>query len=170
MAFSEPVFAAIILNHVVLLVAVLFSTMLPTESLVPSYVFGIFFDNKKALVEPNCYCCKVVKIPDPLIFHASIENIILYENWYLQMLSKISINKSEMLTKKLKWSYLVSCTTGNALVQLKSKLCSDATRLFTTVDEIFEVLTAAYGNTNQKQKNKAKYQNLRQGTQDFSAF
>ena len=35
---------------------------------------------------------------------------------------------------------------------------------------MFEVLTAAFGNANEKQENKVKYRSLRQGTQDFSAF
>ena len=39
-----------------------------------------------------------------------------------------------------------------------------------TADEMFKVLTAAFGNANQKQEDHAAYQLLNQGTRDFSLF
>ena len=113
---------------------------------------------------------KMVKIPDPPVFHASTEDKVSYEDWHLQMLTKMSINESTMPTEESKRGYLQNRTADNALAQLKPRLRPNATRPFATASEMFDVLTAAFGNANQKQEYRAKYWSLRQGTQDFSAF
>ena len=100
---------------------------------------------------------KVVKISNSSVFYASAADKIFYEDWHLQMLSKISINKSSTPIEAAKKVYLQSFTTDNALAQLKLRLKPNATRPFATTNEIFEVLTATFGNANEKQKNKAKY-------------
>ena len=86
------------------------------------------------------------------------------------MLSKMSINASAMPTEASKCGYVQSQTGGHALAQLKPRLRPNATNLFQTADEMFEVLTAAFGNANQKQEDRAAYQLLNQGTRDFSSF
>ena len=86
------------------------------------------------------------------------------------MLSLMSMIESLMPTESSKQGYLQSRTADNALAQLKPRLRSNATRLFATASEMFEVLTAAFGNANQKQEDRAAYQTLIQGTRDFSSF
>ena len=90
----------------------------------------------------------MVKIPDPPKFYASALDTISYEDWHLQMLSKISINEESIPTERSKRIYLMSRTADNALAQLKPRLRPDATRPFATVDEMFDVLTAEFGNAN----------------------
>ena len=94
---------------------------------------------------------------------------ILYENWYLQMLNKMSANELTMPTKALKLAYFQSLTANNAFVQLKPRLHS-ATKLFTTASKMFKVLMAAFGNANKKQEARAKYCSLRQRTRDLKSF
>ena len=56
------------------------------------------------------------------------------------------------------------------MAQLKPRLRPNSTNPFVSADEMFEVLTAAFGNANQKQKDRAAYRSLNQGTRDFSSF
>ena len=101
---------------------------------------------------------RVIKIPDPERFYADKEkNEITYEDWHLQMLSKMSINALTMPTKAAKRGYVQSRTGGHALAQLKPRLRPNSTNPFVTADEMFEVLTAAFGNANQKQEDRAAY-------------
>ena len=108
--------------------------------------------------EPRGHKVKMVKIPNPPKFYANAAlDTISYEDWHLQMLSKLSINEASMPSEMAKRIYVQSLTADNALAQLKPRLRPDATRPFATVDEMFEVLTAAFGNANQKQEYRAKY-------------
>ena len=86
------------------------------------------------------------------------------------MLSKMSINASTMPTKAAKRGYVQSRAGGHALAQLKPRLRPSAANPFRTSDEMFEVLTAAFGNANQKQEDQAAYKVLNQGSWDFSSF
>ena len=72
------------------------------------------------------------------------------------MLNKMSANKSTMPIETLKLAYIQSFTADNAFAQLKPKLHS-ATKLFRMANKIFEVLMAAFGNINKKQKARARY-------------
>ena len=49
---------------------------------------------------------KIIQIPDPSTFHASKKDEILYKNWHLQMLNKMSANESTMLTETLNLAYI----------------------------------------------------------------
>ena len=80
------------------------------------------------------------------------------------MLSKMSINALTMPTKAAKHGYVHSRVGGHALAQLKLRLRPSAANLFRIADEMFKVLTAAFGNANQKQKDRAAYRALNQGS------
>ena len=55
------------------------------------------------------HVARVIKIPDPKRFYADKgKDEITYEDWHLQMLSKMSINASTMLTKAAKRGYVQS--------------------------------------------------------------
>ena len=69
-----------------------------------------------------------------------------------------------MPTEAAKRGYVQSRVGGHALTQLKPKLRPNSTNPFVSADEMFEVLTAAFGNTNQKQEDRAAYRSLNQGT------
>ena len=84
--------------------------------------------------------------------------------------SAVTINALTMPTEASKRGYVQSQTGGHALAQLKPRLRPSAANPFKTADEMFEVLTAAFGNANQKQEDRAAYQSLNQGTRDFSSF
>ena len=99
----------------------------------------------------------MIKTLDPPKFFANAGDKISYNDWHLQMLSKMSINKLIMLTKSSKQSYILSRVADKTFAQLKFCLHADATKFFGKIDEMFEVLTAAFGNANKKQKSKAKY-------------
>ena len=86
------------------------------------------------------------------------------------MLSKMLINASTMPSEEAKRSYVQSRVGGHALAQSKPRLRPRAANSFWTSDEMFEVLTAAFGNANQKQEDRAAYRSLNQGTRDFSSF
>ena len=58
-----------------------------------------------------------------------------------------------MSTKTSKQGYILSCVANKALAQLKPRLRADAMRSFTPADEMFDVLTTAFGYANEKQKN-----------------
>ena len=75
-----------------------------------------------------------------------------------------------MLTKALKLAYMQSFIVNNTFAQIKSRLGPKATILFVNASKIFEELTAAFGNVNQKQKACIEYRSLRQRTRDFSTF
>ena len=121
--------------------------------------------------DQNHATTKVIKIPDPEKFYADKEkDEITYKDWHLQMLSKMSINTLTMPTKAAKRGYVQSQTGGHALAQLKPRLRPNSTNPFLLADEMFEVLTAAFGNANQKQKDRVAYRSLNQGTRDFSSF
>ena len=114
---------------------------------------------------------RVVKILDPDRFYADkVKDNILYEDWHLQIISRMSINASAMPSEEAKQGYIQSRVGGHALAQLKPRLRPNATNPFRTSDEMFEVLTAAFDNANQKQKDRATYQSLSQGARDFSSF
>ena len=114
---------------------------------------------------------RVIKIPDPDWFYADKEkDKITYEDWHLQMLSKMLINALTMPTKAAKHGYVQSRVGGHALAQLKPKLKPNSTNPFVSSNKMFEVLTAAFGNANQKQEDRAAYQLLNQGARDFSSF
>ena len=165
---SPPALAVLtaFLSSVAVLVAALLASPMPFLDL-----RTLLISNKLFTIEYNQSSkVKVVKILDLLKFFASTEDKILYEDWHLQMTSKMSINKLTMPTEAFKQDYILSRVADKAFAQLKLRLHADATRPFTTVDKMFEVLTATFGNANEKQKNRAKYKSLRQGNQDFNAF
>ena len=117
------------------------------------------------------HVARVIKIPDPNRFYADKEkDEITYEDWHLRMLSKMLINASTMPTKAAKRGYVQSCVGGYALAKLKPRLRPNATNPFVSADKMFEVLTAAFGNANQKQEDRVAYRSLNQGTRDFSSF
>ena len=119
----------------------------------------------------HCQCTrKIIRIPDPPTFHASEKDRISYEDWHLQMINKMSANESTMPTEALKLAYIQSLTADNAFAQIKPRLGLNATRPFATASEMFEVLTAAFGNAFCKQEARIEYRSLRQGSQDFSTF
>ena len=116
---------------------------------VPSHVASTLSDHDNTPSESSGYVARVIKIPDPDQFYADkAKDNILYEDWHLQMLSKMSINASAMLTEASKRGYVQSQTGSHALTQLKPRLRPNATNPFRTADEMFEVLTAAFGNAN----------------------
>ena len=101
---------------------------------------------------------RVIKIPDPEKFYADKrKDEITYEDWHLQMLSKMSINASTMPTKAAKRGYVQSHVGSHALAQLKPRLRPNSTNPFVSSEEMFEVLTATFGNANQKQEDRAAY-------------
>ena len=117
------------------------------------------------------HVARVIKTPDSERFYADKgKDEITYEDWHLQMLSKMLINASTMPTEAAKRGYVQSRTGGHALAQLKPRLRPTSTNPFVTADEMFKVLTAAFGNANQKQEDRAAYRSLNQGTRDFSSF
>lgn len=79
-------------------------------------------------------------------------------------------NEVYMPTESLKISYVQSLVADNALAQLSARLQEDAMRPFATAKIMFDVLTAGFGNPNRKQKARAAYRSLRQGTREFSSF
>ena len=114
---------------------------------------------------------KIIWILDPPIFYAEPhKDQILYKDWHLQMLNKMSANKLSIPTEALKLAYIQSFTTDNAFAQIRPKLGLNLTRPFRTVSKIFKVLTVVFGNANQKQKAWTQYCSLQQGTQDFQFF
>ena len=118
----------------------------------------------------QCNIVKIIKTPDFFTFYAEPQrDKILYKNWHLQMLNKISANKLTMPIEALKLVYIQSFTANNAFVQLKLRLCS-ATKPFKMASKIFKVLTAVFGNANQKQETWAQYCDLRQKDKNFSTF
>ena len=117
------------------------------------------------------HVARVIKIPDPDRFYADkVKDEITYKDWHLQMLSKMSINASTMPLEEAKRGYVQSRVGGYALAQLKPRLRPNAANPFRTADEMFEVLTAAFGNANQKQEDRAAYKALNQDSRDFSSF
>lgn len=76
------------------------------------------------------------------------------------MQNKLRVNKCYIPTKFLKIVYLQSRVADNTLVQLSTQLKKYAKRLFSTVNKMFNVLTVAFNNANQKQEAWAKYQGL----------
>ena len=59
---------------------------------------------------------KVVRIPDPPIFHTeSTKDTISYRDWHLRMRNKLQANEAHMPTKSLKKSYVQSRVADNAL-------------------------------------------------------
>ena len=114
---------------------------------------------------------KMVRILDPPIFHADpAKDTITYWDWHLQMRNKLQANGAHMPTEALKKSYVQSRVADNALAQLSTRLEEETTRLFATVKEMFDVLTAAFGDTNRKCDARMEYRLLRQGTRDFNTF
>lgn len=75
-----------------------------------------------------------------------------------------------MATDGLKRSYLQNRLADNAFAQLKPRLRADATRPFTSANEIFETLTAAFGDPSRKQNARTSYRAMRQGEKDFNTF
>ena len=73
------------------------------------------------------------------------------------MLNKLSANGTTMPTESLKLGYIQSLTADNAFAQLVPRLRTNATKPFSTASKMFKVLTAAFGNANQKQKAQANY-------------
>ena len=114
---------------------------------------------------------KMVRIPDFFIFHVnSTKNTILYRDWHLQMRNKLQANKAHMLTKTLKKSYMQNRVADNTLAQLSTCLKKEATQLFASAKKMFEILTAAFGDTNRKQEACIEYRLLHQRMQDFNTF
>ena len=114
---------------------------------------------------------KVVRIPDPPIFHADLaKDTITYRDWHLQMRNKLQANEAHMPTKSLKKSYVQSRVADNALAQLSTRLEKEATQSFATAKKMFDVLTASFGDTNRKRNACMEYRSLRQGTRDFNTF
>ena len=112
---------------------------------------------------------KVVRIPDPSIFHAdSIKDTISYGDWHLQMKNTLQANRAHMPTKTTKKFYVQSCIADNALVQLSMRFEKEATRPFLTVKKMFNMLTAAFSDTNWKRNARIEYRLLWQRTQDFN--
>ena len=73
------------------------------------------------------HMARVIKIPDPDWFYADKgKDEITYEDWHLQMLSKMSINALTMPTKAAKRGYVQSCAGSHALAQLKPRLRPNA--------------------------------------------
>ena len=75
-----------------------------------------------------------------------------------------------MPIKAVKKCYVQSRVADNALAQLSAHLEKKATQPFATVKEMFDVLTAAFDNTDQKREACIEYRLLRQRTQDFNTF
>ena len=104
------------------------------------------------------HVARVIKILDPNQFYADkVKDEITYKDWHLQMLSKMSINASTMPTKAAKRGYVQSHVGSHALAQLKPRLRPNSTNPFVSSEEMFEVLTATFGNANQKQEDRAAY-------------
>ena len=62
------------------------------------------------------HVAKVIKISDPdQVYMDKAKDNISYEDWHLQMLSKISINASAMPSEEAKWEYVQSCVGGHAM-------------------------------------------------------
>ena len=117
--------------------------------------------------EPSSHVAtsKVVRIPDPLIFHADpTKDTIKYRDWHLQMRNKLQANGTHMPTEALKKSYVQSRVADNALAQLSTQLEEDTTRPFETSKKMFDVLMAVFGDTNCKRKARIEYRSLWQGT------
>ena len=144
---------------------------LPIHTPAPSHVAGTLSDHDNTPSESSGHVARVIKIPDPNRFYADKgKDEITYEDWHLQMLSKMLINTSTMPNKAAKRGYVQSRVGGHALAQLKPRLKPSAINPFQTSDEMFEVLTAAFGNANQKQEDRVAYRLLNQGTRNFSSF
>ena len=122
--------------------------------------------------KPSSYVTtKVVRIPDLSIFHVdSTKDTITYKDWHLQMKNKLQANEAHIPTGFLKKSYMQSRVADNALAQLSTYLEEEATRLFATAKEMFNVLTASFGDTNQKCNVCIEYRSLQQETRDFNTF
>ena len=121
--------------------------------------------------EPNARGHRVIKIPDPPIFHGKPGvDQLSYKDWLLKMRNKLRANESYMPTESLKISYIQSLLADNALGQVSARLGKDSTRPFTSAKEILEVLTAGFGNANEVEEARAAYRSLRQGTREFSVF
>ena len=121
----------------------------------------------------HCQCnkVKIIWIPDPPTFYAEPQkNQILYEDWHFQMLNKMAANKLTMPMEVIKLVYVQSFTADNAFAQIRPRLGPNAARPFRTASEIFKMLTAAFGNANQKQEAWTQYCSLRQGTRNFKSF
>ena len=72
-----------------------------------------------------------------------------------------------MPTEFYKIFYIESRLADNALAQVSPRLDDESTRPFTTAREMFDVLTAGFGNPNELEEARASYQSLRQGTRKF---
>ena len=121
------------------------------------------FDLEKSPTQ-HCQCnvVKIIKILDPSTFYAEPQkDKILYKDWHLQMLNKMSANKLSMPTETLKLAYVQSFTADNAFAQIKPRLDPNATKPFATANEMFEVLTAAFSNAFRKQEARMEYRSLR---------
>ena len=86
------------------------------------------------------------------------------------MISKMSINATAMPLEEAKRGYVQNRVGGHTLAQLKPRLRPNTTNPFVLSDKMFEVLTAAFRNANQKQEDCVAYRSLNQGIRDFSSF
>lgn len=139
----------------------------PTYStLSPNSLLTIGLDNAS-----ESHKARVIKILDSPKFHKKPAiNLIPYKNWLLQVKNKLRANKSYMPTEFYKMSYIQSLVANNALVQISTQIGDNAMWSFTTVKEMFDVLTARFNNLNEKKKARSVYRSLRQGTRDFNFF
>ena len=86
--------------------------------------------------EPSGRPHRVIKIPDPPIFHGKPGmDEISYKDWLLKMKTKLRVNDVLMPTEFYKTSYIESRLADNALAQVSPRLDDESKRPFTTAKE-----------------------------------
>ena len=89
--------------------------------------------------------------------------------WKSKMTKILVANANHYLTKALRMAYVDSRVDGNAYKHLAARSRIGARKPFATVEEMFEILQKAYGDSNHVHMAANKFCDLKM-TEDFNSF
>ncbi|MCJ1470207.1 hypothetical protein MMC07_008852, partial [Pseudocyphellaria aurata] len=91
-------------------------------------------------------------------------------HWYIQMLRKLSANADHYPTEASKLHYVQSRLTGYAMSHVIEKLWPDSAKPINTCNEILEVLSRVFKDSNCKTRMGNKFRSLSMRNQTFEHF
>ena len=136
----------------------------PSPLPLPSVVSNDSDDNSKQSKK-----IKLTKLLDPPMLTDGHMTGFDIDVWESKIVKKLTANANHYLTKALCIAYVDSCMDKEAYKHLAARSKIGAQKLFTTAEEMFEVLQKAYGDVNQKHTAINKFRDLKM-TKDINSF
>jgi hypothetical protein len=108
------------------------------------------------------------KQPDPQVLTDGKDPSV--EDWELQMSAKLTVNADHFASERAKVHYVVLRCGGKALKHLSPRLRPGATSPITTMDQVYQLLRRALGDSDRNHTARREYKELRQGKLSFMEF